>query len=215
MPRSRNRNRAADDNPVIKVFMLLLLLGGAFLGIRHALSDKSIVKQYASTGDSRRGPNTYGSPTGFVDDFKRLPQDATALQRAADEGFKDAARALGADELTWVKSIMARGARSRDSYSDSELASMREFGFGKWVDAQAIRWSQEDPAFETVSSAVYGRSSRDLRGLAVSWGEKGRSARQELLRLIQVVESNARELTGGERATVAEFAGEEYLANRQ
>jgi hypothetical protein len=158
-----------------------------------------------------------GQP-GFVSAFRRLPNDATALQRAADAEFDEAARMLGADELTAVQRIMSRGG-SRDDYSDSELAMLRRNGFGKWVRAQAIRWSHEDATFEAVGAAVWGRSPRardenEMVELAVRWGERDRKTRTKLFHLIQIVENRTRELTGDERDAVNAFAGEEYLANR-
>ena len=220
MPRP---TRASDENPLIVIVMLVLLVGGAVAGIRHALREQPIAHgRYAAVSgdtDLRPSPNRSGSPTGFVDAWKRLPQDATALQRAVDQGFDDAARALGDEELTWVKQIMARTARSRDDYTDDEISTLRRLGFGSWVEAQSIRWSQEDPTFKSVSSAVWSRSPRardngDLTGLAVRWGESNRSTRQELLALIRTVENNGRQLTDSERAKLTAFAGAEYLANR-
>jgi hypothetical protein len=151
--------------------------------------------------------------------FKRLPNDATALQQAADQEFDATADRLGLDELKQVQKIMGRKGASRDFFSDGDLATLRRHGFGTWVRAQAVRWSQDDPAFKTVVESIWERSpgvreSGELTELAVKWGEKDRGARMELLRIIQAVEAKSRELTPGERDTVIAFAGEDYLADR-
>ena len=151
--------------------------------------------------------------------FKRLPDDATALQRTADAEFDHVAQALGADELAQVQKIMSRGSGSRDDYSDSDLATLRRHGFGKWVRAQAIRWSAGDPAFETAVGSVWKRSGRghddgDLTELAVRWGEMNRSTRMKILDIIDAVEHKTRELTSSERDAISSFAGDDYLANR-
>ena len=217
------RTRTTDDNPLVAIFMLLLLVGVGVASIRHAVLEKPEANgKYAAAATSevqsepRRGPS--GSQPRFVEAFKRLPNEATALQQAADEGFDDAARLLGADELTQVKAIMSRNPRSRDDVSDGELDTLRRLGFGKWVRAHAIRWSQEDPAFKTVSTAIWdlspqSRSDGELTELAAKWGEKNQSSRQELLELIMAVEGKGRDLSAGERAKVVAFAGEEYVAN--
>jgi hypothetical protein len=204
--------------------MLVLLVavtgGGIWLAAKDRTtgSRRSSVSetQFAGGSGSRTSPD--GSPA-FVAAFKRLPQDATALQRSADAEFDEAARMIGADELTQVRRIMARGG-SRDAYSESELAMLRRHGFGKWVRAQAVRWSHEDSAFESVVSSIWGRSSRarsesDMTELAVRWGEQDRSSRNQLLQLIQIVENKTRELTDDERSTIISFAGEEYLSRSQ
>jgi hypothetical protein len=214
--------RAADDNPLVAIFMLVVLVGVAVISIRHAIRERpAVTGQYAATngGQSAPQPGPSGPQPRFVEAFKRLPNDAIALQRAFDAGFDDAVRLLGDEELAQVKKLLARSARSRDAYTDSELDTLRRNGCGDWVRAQAIRWSQEDPAFQTVSTVVWDRSPRSrgdaaLTELAVRWGEKSRSSRQELLRLIQTVEGKARDLTARERATLVAFAGEEYFANR-
>ena len=48
--------------------------------------------------------------------------------------------------------------------------------------------------------------------LAIRWGEMNRSARQELLRIIQTVEGKTGELTPSEREAVNRFAGEEFAS---
>lgn len=216
--------RSADDGPLATLFMLALLIaitaGGLWYSVREKTNrgTRSPDPGRESAGQSR--PRS-GSPNshGFVDAFKRLPNDATALQQSADEEFDNTARLLGADELAQVQKIMSRNGSSRDDYSESELATLRRHGFGKWVRAQAIRWSHSDPTFETVVAAVWERSpqareDRDLTELAVKWGEKSRSARQRLLSIIQSMEGNSRELTADERNEVIAFAGEEFLARR-
>jgi hypothetical protein len=215
--------RAADDNPLVAVVMLVVLGGVAVVGIWNSLREKPSVAHNhgAATWEAQPapGPGPSGPHPRFVEAFKRLPNDATALQRTFDAEFDNAARYLSADELAQVKKIISRNARSRDDFSDGELDTLRRRGFGNWVDAQAIRWSQEDPAFKTVSTAVWARSPRvrsdgELTGLAVKWGEKDRSSRLALLGLFQAVENKSRDLTAAERATLAAFAGEEYAANR-
>jgi hypothetical protein len=205
--------------------MLVLLIAVTAGGIWLAAKDRTTGSRRQGDseiqlgGGSRSRTSPDGSPA-FVTAFKRLPQDATALQRAADAEFDEAARLLGADELSQVRSIMARGGSSRDAYSESELAILRRHGFGKWVRAQAVRWSHEDSAFESVVNSIWGRSSRslsenDMTELAVRWGERDRGSRNYLLNLIYIVENKTRALTADERSEVIAFAGEDYLADRQ
>jgi hypothetical protein len=142
-----------------------------------------------------------------------------ALQKAADTEYDNAARALGVADRAEIDKILGRNARSREAYTDSELAFLRRHGLGTWIRAQAINWSHSDPAFTKVGEAVWNRSAQAREGetlldLAAKWGEMSRSARLELYQAIQAVEDKSRELTGEERAAVVAFAGEEYLANR-
>jgi hypothetical protein len=198
------------------VLLVAITAGGIWLAARDRTTGgrRSSDSEIHFGGGSRSQTSPDGSPA-FVAAFKRLPQDATALQRAADAEFDEAARMIGADELSQVRKIMARGG-GRDAYTESELAMLRRHGFGKWVRAQAVRWSHEDSAFESIVSSIWGRSSArsesDMTELAVRWGEKDRSSRNQLLNLIHIVENKTRELTADERNTVIAFAGEEYLS---
>jgi hypothetical protein len=212
--------RSGDDGPFAAIFMLGLMLavaGGAiWYSIRYMPGEPASLNNSKLSPESRPRPG--GSPTRFVDAFKRLPNDAVALQKAADAEYDNAARSLGVSDRAEIDKILGRNARSRDAYTDAELAFLRRHGFGTWVRAKAINWAQSDPAFTKVGEAVWNRSSqaRDdaLLDLAAKWGEMSRSARLELYQAIQAVEGKSRELTGEERAAVVAFAGEDYLANR-
>jgi hypothetical protein len=199
------------------VLLVAITVGGIWLAARDRTTGgrRSTDSEIHFGSESRSQTSPDGSPA-FVAAFKRLPQDATALQRAADAEFDEAARMVGADELSQVRKIMARGG-GRDAYTESELALLRRHGFGKWVRAQAVRWSHEDSAFESVVSSIWGKSSRtrsesDMTELAVRWGERDRTSRNQLLNLIYIVENKTRALTAEERNTVIAFAGEEYLS---
>jgi hypothetical protein len=200
------------------VLLVAITAGGIWLAAKDrttgSRSSSGSETQFAGGSGSRTSPD--GSPA-FVAAFKRLPHDATALQRAADSEFDGIARVLGADELTQVQRIMSRAGGSRDSFTEGELAMLRRHGFGNWVRAQAVRWSHEDSTFETVVSSIWGRSSRtrsesDMTELAIRWGEQDRNSRNQLFRLIKIVEDKSRNLTDDERNKVIAFAGEEYLS---
>lgn len=217
--------RRADDNPLVAVFMLVLLLGAAGGAIWISVREKANgAREYAgnetipTSGLGQGG--AAGNPDGprFVESFKRLPRNATSLQATADAEFDSAARLIGADELTQIQRIMSRGG-SRDDYSDSEFELLRRNGLTSWIRAKAIKWSQNDPAFNTAAEAVWTRSPKmksdsELTELAVRWGEMDRAARMQMLQIIHAVESKSRELTDGEREAVTRFAGDEYLTHR-
>src|SRR5262249_15180530 len=123
-----------------------------------------------------------------------------------------------ADEYARVQKIMSRKG-SRDDFSDSDFAMLRRCGFGKWIRAQAVRWSQGDRSFQTAARAVWERSpkardSGEVTELAARWGEMDTASRQRLLDIIGAVEGKSRNLTDGERDAVISFAGEDYYANR-
>src|SRR5262249_38981231 len=115
--------------------------------------------------------------------------------------------------------LLARKNGGRDAYSDTDLDTLRRLGFGKWLRAQAVRWSQDDPAFKTTSEAVWGRSPnvRDdglLTDLAARWGEMDRASRLRIFQLIKAVEARSRELSDDERDALVGFTGADYYANR-
>ena len=110
-----SRPRRTDENPVVSIFMVCLLVVVAAGGIWHSTREKSGGGRYSDPGsDASGGYNSSNrKPGGFVQAFKRLPNDATALQRAADEEFDNTSRLLGADELTQIQRIVARRDTSR------------------------------------------------------------------------------------------------------
>src|SRR5262245_31303654 len=198
--------RSAEDNPLVALFSLvpLVVVGGG--GIWYAIREKPRVDgRYAGQSaeltarEGRSQPVPPGSQR-FVESFKRLPADATALQKAADAEYDGAIQSLGVEEYGRVEKLLARKNGGREAYSESDLDTLRRLGFGKWLRAQAVRWSQDDPAFKTTSEAVWGRSPnvRDeglLTDLAARWGEMDRATRLRMFQLIKAVEAKSRELS--------------------
>lgn len=216
--------RPTDDGPLAAIFMLCLLLVVAGGGIWYSIREKPRVANNVNPGIETPWQMQSSTPSGgglrFVEAFKRLPSDATSLQRAADQEFDNAARLLNADELAQINKILARKGSSRDSYNESDFDLLRRHGFGKWLRAQSIGWSQSDPVFKKVGESVWERSpqardSGDLSELAARWGELDKMTRTKIYQAIQALETKARELTGDERDAVSSFAGPEFLTSRQ
>lgn len=215
--------RPSDDGPLAAIFMLCLLLVVAGGGIWYAIREKPRAVAASSPGIETPWPTmgrqAHVGPMGFVEAFKRLPSDATALQRSADEEFDKAAKLLNADELAQVNNILSRKGNSRDAYSESDFALLRRHGFSKWLKAQSIGWSQSDPVFQKVGESVWAHSNgsregSDLSDLAAKWGELDKMTRTKIFQAIQALEKHTRELTSDEREVVASFAGEGFLGNR-
>ena len=97
--------RSADEGPVATIFMLVLLVGITVGGIWYSVREKTNGgvrprdPDIASVGSVGRSRPRSGSPNSpeFVEAFKQLPNDATAMQRSAEEEFDNTARLLGAD----------------------------------------------------------------------------------------------------------------------
>ncbi len=215
--------RPSDDGPLAAIFMLCLLVivtaGGIWYSIREKPRGGPVANGPGIETPSQSGKRSPGNGLAFVEAFKRLPADATSLQRAADQEFDNAARALNAEELTQVNKILARRGGSRDAYNESDFAILRKHGFGNWLRAQTVSWSQSDPVFQKVGESVWERSSRtretgDLTDLAAKWGELDKMTRTKIFQAIQALEGKSRELTGDERVIVTNFAGEDFLSNR-
>ena len=214
--------RPSDDGPLAAIFMLCLLLIVAGGGIWYAVREKprggpgaggpGIEKPWES------GRRSLGNGPRFVEAFKRLPSDATSLQRAADDEFDSAAKLLNAEELAQVNKILARKGGSRDAYSESDFEVLRRHGLGKWLRAQTISWSQSDPVFQKVGESVWSArpSARQRRSdrSGGQWGELDKMTRTKILAAVQAVEGKSRELSSDEREMVVNFAGEDYLNNR-
>ena len=215
--------RSPDDNPFVSVFVLVVLLGIATGAIWYATQEKVPAgnQQYSGppTDPKSHGQPGPGGPLQFVDAFKRLPDDATVLQRAADEEFDNVAKVLSSGDLATIEQIIAKKAASNGLFNDDEIAILRRHGLTRTIHARAARWAQDDPGFKTASGAVWGRSpqvreSGELTELAARWGEMSRMARLEMLQIIHAVESKSRDLSDKERAALTGFAGEDYLARR-
>jgi hypothetical protein len=215
--------RFGEDGPLATIFMLGLMLaitgGGVWLATREKPGGPAGFHRPDSGGESRPKPSgaSGGNTPRFVEAFKRLPQDAVALQRAADEEVENALGALGVADRAEINRILGRDVRSRDAYTDAELALLRKHGLGTWVRAQAVNWAHDDPAFPKVGEMVWNRSSRPkdseaVIDMAAKWGEMSRVGRLDLFQALQAVDSNSRELTSAERSAVVAFAGEDYLA---
>ena len=103
-----------------------------------------------------------------------------------------------------MKKILSRKGRSRDDYSDGDLAMLRRHGFDKWVravrSAGRMKTRRSNPRRSVVwKRAPHVREDGELTELAVRWSEMNRSGRTRILDMIDAVEQKTRELTTGER----------------
>src|SRR5262245_21325698 len=121
--------RSSEDNPLVSVFMLGLMVAVGAGGIWYAIREKprgpggpaGPTPDLSQGAVGNLGPGGGNSPR-FVESFKRLPADATALQKAADAEYDNTVRRLGVEEYARVEKLLARKG-SRDDYSDSDLAT--------------------------------------------------------------------------------------------